>query len=101
MPPINVRFTQGFLEDLQRLMVFLEEVDPALPPVIKGKILESFRQVAIFPQSGRQVENEKELGMRELVIRTGRNGYIARYVADLDAVIVLSIKHQRELWKKM
>ena len=48
------------------------------------------------PMIGRPVEDHVDL--RELVIDFGTSGYLAMYhfEADLDAVTILAIKHQRE-----
>jgi plasmid stabilization system protein ParE len=46
------------------------------------------------PLIGRPVE----LNLRELIISRGKTGYVALYSfeADQDAVLILSIRHQRE-----
>lgn len=48
------------------------------------------------PMIGRPVEDREDL--RELVIEFGTTGYLAiyRFEANLDAVTILAIKHQRE-----
>jgi plasmid stabilization system protein ParE len=45
-----------------------------------------------FPEQGRPGRG----GLRELVIRFGRDGYVAQYRVTADEVIVLRIHHGRE-----
>ena len=58
--------------------------------------LESYSSVvASHPLVGRIVE----CGLREMVISRGRSGYVAlyRYDAESDQVLILAVRHQREL----
>lgn len=58
-------------------------------------IMGAVAHLALHPLVGRIAEQ----GLRELVISRGRSGYVAlyRYNATRDAVIVLAIRHQREI----
>lgn len=82
------------LDDLERLTDFLLQTDP----VAAGDALELIEEaVAILerhPLIGRAVER----GLRELVISRGNTGYAALYSfeAEHDAVLILSLRHQRE-----
>ncbi len=90
-----VVYTRQALDDLDRLEDFLLEVDaPAasqtIPLIISA--VETLRQ---HPNIGRRSGSQ----LRELVISRGKTGYIAlyRYNEIRDVVIVLAIRHQREV----
>ena len=83
------------LDDLDRLEDFLLEVDvptarQTIPLIISA--VETLRQ---HPNIGRRSGSQ----LRELVISRGKTGYIAlyRYNEIRDVVIVLVIRHQREV----
>jgi plasmid stabilization system protein ParE len=83
------------LADVERLAEFLLTQDHAAS-VETGEILtEAIAHLSRHPLVGRIIEH----GLRELVISRGRTGYVAlyRFDADRDQVVVLAIKHQREL----
>ncbi len=63
-----------------------------------GEIVQAIQILAHSPLIGRTVKG----GKRELVIGKGVRGYVAlyRYVASLDTVVVLAIRHQREFGYK-
>ena len=81
-------------DDLERLRTFLQGKSPRSARRAAVKISEAMAQLRDHPQTGRPVS----LGFRELVIDYGESGYIARYRydAEVDAVVVLRIRHQRE-----
>jgi addiction module RelE/StbE family toxin len=82
------------LNDLERLTEFLMSTDPAAAGKTVELIAEAISLLKRHPWIGRPVES----GLRELVISRGRSGYVALYsVEDAhDAVLILSIRHQRE-----
>lgn len=83
------------LADFDRLADFLLAQDETAA-IETGKILiDAIAHLARHPLVGRIVEH----GLRELVISRGRTGYVAlyRFDAERDLIIVLAIKHQREL----
>jgi plasmid stabilization system protein ParE len=81
----TVFYAPRALADIERLAEFLLAQDH----------IASIAHLSRHPLVGRIVE----YGLRELVISRGRTGYVAlyRFDADRDQVIVLAIKHQREL----
>ena len=90
-----VVYTLQALDDLDRLEDFLLEVDvptarQTIPLIISA--VETLRQ---HPNIGRRSRSQ----LRELVISRGKTGYIAlyRYNEIRDVVIVLVIRHQREV----
>ena len=82
------------MTDLERLSDFL--VDAGLSTQLEALSLidEAISILARHPLVGRPVE----AGLRELVISKGRTGYVALYSFEAahDAVLILSIRHQRE-----
>ena len=81
--------------DIERLTVFLLATDEKAA-VETGEILfGAIAHLARHPLVGRIVEH----GLRELVISRGCTGYVALYRFDAahNQVIVLAMRHQREL----
>jgi plasmid stabilization system protein ParE len=90
-----LRFTPAALGDLERLAAFLRQTDPAAAVETIPLILDGLKVLAAHPFVGRPVEADR----RELLIFRGRTGYLAQYSVRLaaDEVIVLAIRHQREV----
>lgn len=90
----RVIYASKALADLDRLVDFLIESDPAAASKTIGLITEAVQILANHPQIGRVVEH----GFRELVISRGGSGYLALYHLDVmaDVVLVLAVRHQRE-----
>jgi plasmid stabilization system protein ParE len=88
-------FSESGIADMTRLADFLFDASPdwaaESAPLILGA-LEALRQ---HPLIGRPVE----VGFRELLISRGRTGYVAlyRYNPGTDTVLVLGVRHQREI----
>lgn len=83
------------LADLERLTDFLIESDPSAAAETLGLIEEAVDLLIRHPLIGRPVE----YALRELVISRGSTGYVALYSfeEDQDAVLILAIRHQREV----
>ncbi len=83
------------VDDLDRLAAFLIETSPALATETAPLIIGALRSLRDHPLIGRPVEE----GLRELLISRGRTGYVAlyRYNPVADRVLVLRVRHQREL----
>jgi len=88
-------YSQSAAHDLERLADFLRESDPHAALATSTLIMESIGLLAQHPLIGRSLGGNR----RELVMFRGRSGYLARYTfsAARDAVLVLSIRHHREL----
>ena len=90
----RVELLPGVFDDFDRILDHLarHEVEAASRRV--AEIVASFDVLVTNPQIGRPVRG----GKRELVIGRGTRGYLAlyRYVAELDAVIVLAVRSQKE-----
>ena len=83
------------LADIERLAEFLVARDETAAMETGEIIVDAIAHLARHPLVGRIVEH----GLRELVISRGRTGYVALYRFDAarDSVVMLAIRHQREL----
>lgn len=90
----RVTYTAQALADLDRLVDFLLQAEPVAAPEMVDLIVEAVQVLDNHPLIGRPAEH----GLRELVISRGKSGYLALYSYEpaQDAVLVLSIRHQRE-----
>jgi plasmid stabilization system protein ParE len=88
-------FSQDSIIDLQRVKEFLATKNAAASDRAKLKILADLKALPHFPEAHRPV-----IGLahqRELVIKFGSYGYIARYHYERGGdVVILRIWHQRE-----
>ena len=87
-------YSEQAFDDLERLVDFLLESDPAAAAETVDLIEEAVTVLRRHPHIGRPAE----AGLRELVISRGRSGYLAlySYEAAEDVVLVLAIRHQHE-----
>lgn len=91
----RVILTELALGDLVRLREFLAEKSPAVAEKAKTQLLGSLKTLALFPESNKPVP--KVPHQRELVIKFGARGYVARYRFERGGdVVVLRVRHQRE-----
>ena len=88
-------FAPRALDDLDRLTDFLLEQSPASAAATAPIIVSGLQALKLHPLLGRPAE----YGPRELLISRGRTGYIALYQYDAaaDTVLVLAVRHQREV----
>ncbi|MEW9586957.1 type II toxin-antitoxin system RelE/ParE family toxin [Paraburkholderia sp. DGU8] len=84
-------------EDFDRIFEFLFEHVPETAATRIDDIVRALDILQSSPQIGRPVGATSPL--RELVISNGIHGYLALYrlVAELDVVLVVAIRSQREL----
>lgn len=87
----EVIYSDGATEDLARLKEFAEGSGRNVAVLIG----EAVGLLARHPLLGRAVEH----GLRELIISRGTTGYIALYWFEEanDTVLVLALRHQREV----
>jgi len=92
----EVRLTANARAQIERLSKFYDDKDRGIGLRVVRTILEALRPLAQFPAIGRPARDHRDL--RELSIRFGRGGYVAlyRYDASADAVVILTIRHQKE-----
>lgn len=91
----RVVYAARAVADFERLVDFLEAQEPGSAAAAVSLIREAVSVLVRHPLMGRPVE----AGLRELVISRGRTGYLAlyRFVEARDVVVVLALRHQREL----
>jgi len=91
----RLQFATRAFEDLDRVTDFLLDRAPELAAETVPLILGGLRTLKDHPLIGRPVEAD----LRELLISRGRTGYIAlyRYNPADEVVLVLRVRHQREL----
>ena len=82
------------LADLERIFEFLAEHDPTTALEATALIIDAMRVLERHPYIGRPAGGD----LRELVISSGRTGYVAIYRARRRPadVEILSLRHQRE-----
>ena len=92
----EVRLAAQARAQLERFSRFYDDTDRQIGLRAVRTILEALKLLAQFPAIGRPVRDHREL--REISIRFGRSGYVALYRHDrqTDAIVVLTIRHQRE-----
>ncbi len=112
---IQVALTERLLDDLTRMVDFLQAEFPATATTLRRRTLEALAILAHHPGFGRPVSEETlaaipdyhdELStelraqgeFRELVISQGRSGYLAlyHYMPSRELIRVLALRHQRE-----
>ena len=92
----QVRFSPTALNDLERLREFLRSRNPAAAKRAAVAITQAIQLLEQHPQIGRPAE-EMDIEYRELPIDFGDSGYVALYRYEDDLVIVLSLRHQKEV----
>lgn len=90
----TVYFSARALDDLDRLFDFIAEHDSASAGRAAQRITEAIGILRDHPLIGRPVRGD----IRELVISSGRTGYVALYRLrnGVARVEILTIRHQRE-----
>ncbi|MDM0114392.1 type II toxin-antitoxin system RelE/ParE family toxin [Variovorax sp. J22R133] len=89
-------WAQPALLDVQRLYRFLapKNLDAARRAV--KAIRQGVKVLGQQPGIGRPIEDLPE-EFREWIIDFGNSGYVARYRLDPDAVVILAVRHQKEV----
>jgi plasmid stabilization system protein ParE len=91
-----VRYSQGALEDLERLYDYLLERDIELAERAYQAIAKATELLENFPFNCRKALADNAL-LRELVIAFGSLGYVALFeIEDSETVTILALRHQRE-----
>lgn len=91
-----VRYSQGALDDLERLYDYLLVRDIELAEKAYQAIAKATEFLENFPFSCRKASADDAF-LRELVIPFGSSGYVALFeIEDSETVTILAIRHQRE-----
>ena len=90
----RIELAPEVFDDFDRFFEHIAQHDIDGAPERIGEIVQAVQILASSPLIGRPVKG----GLRELVIGRASRGYVAlyRYVADIDTVFVLAMRHQRE-----
>jgi plasmid stabilization system protein ParE len=90
----RIELGRGALEDFERFLNHLQRFGAAHAPERKAEIIGALRILSHSPMIGRPVRG----GKRELMIGRGAHGYVAlyKYAPDIDVVLVLAVRSQRE-----
>jgi addiction module RelE/StbE family toxin len=90
----EIKYAARAWQDLERIFEFYVGEDPELATRIVSLVIEAVEVLSAHPLIGRHAEQ----GLRELVISSGRTGFVAlyRYRDDHEIVRILAIRHQRE-----
>lgn len=89
-------WSEPALQDVQRLYRFLA---PKSPDAARRAVRALRQGVSILrqqPSLGRTIDDMPE-EFREWLIDFGDSGYVLRYRLTSDAVVVLAVRHQREV----
>lgn len=92
----RVIFTAAAIRDLERLREFLRPKNPSAAERAAKAIIESVQALGAMPRIGRPTDDLPE-EYRDWLIDFGNSGYIVRYRIDGDTVVVLAIRHQKEI----
>ena len=92
----QVIFAPAALRDLQRLRDFLRPKNADAARRAGEAIRQGVQVLSAHPRMGLLVEDLPEQ-YREWLIDFGDSGYVARYRIDDDAVLVLAVRHQKEV----
>lgn len=87
-----VRLTSAANSDVARLGAFLATKNERAALGATDALLAAVQSLRHFPDRGKSVGN----GRRELVVAFGKDGYVMRYRAGREAVVVTRIFHGRE-----
>jgi plasmid stabilization system protein ParE len=90
----QVVYSQNAASNIERLHRFLAEKNPDAAARAVNANLDRLDTLARFPRLG-PVDPDRP-DMRQLFIRFGSAGYVARYSVLGDTVTVLAIRHMRE-----
>ena len=112
---IQVALTERLLDDLARMVDFLQAEFPATAKTLRRRTFEALAILAHHPGFGRPVSEESLVAIpayheelsdelrsagkfRELMISQGRSGYLAlyHYMPSRQLIRVLALRHQRE-----
>lgn len=92
----SVRYSQGALDDLERLYDYLLVRDIELAEKAYQAIAKATEFLENSPFSCRKA-SAGDAFLRELIIPFGSSGYVALFeIEDSETVTILAVRHQRE-----
>jgi toxin ParE1/3/4 len=88
-----IRLSPDAALDIERLRTFLDQNNPDAARRALAPIWTAVERLQQFPALGMPT---KDADVRQIVIRFGASGYIVRYVAEADDIVITRIWHGRE-----
>ena len=92
----RVIWSQDVKLALERIYHFLAIRDKVLAKRALSKIYQGAKMLDAQPLLGHSLPNTRPAG-RELLVRFGRGGYLLRYIIENDRVVILGVRHSRQL----
>lgn len=89
----DVRLSRSAERDLMRLNLFLATKSPSAARKAFERVATGLKSLESFAERGRAAAGS---AFRELIIRFGRDGYVAQYRVEPSVVVVARIFHSRE-----
>ena len=89
-------WTPSALRDVQRLYRFLVVKNPDAARRAVKAIRQGVKVLEQQPKVGRPVE-EMDNEYRDWIIDFGDSGYVVRYRIDSELVVILAVRHQKEV----
>ena len=94
--PYIVRWTDNAIDGLARIHVFLADIDPDVAQQALNAIGAGVDILEQFPNAGRPAD-DLEPDHHELLIPFGSSGYALFYEVTGETVLILAVKHQKEV----
>jgi plasmid stabilization system protein ParE len=88
-----IRLSPVAVLDVERLRTFLDQNNPDVAQRALARIWTAIERLQEFPALGTPT---KDPDVRQIVIRFGASGYIVRYIAEPNDIVVTRIWHGRE-----
>jgi plasmid stabilization system protein ParE len=88
-----IRLSPDAVLDVERLRAFLDQNYPDVAQRALARIWTAIGRLQEFPALGVPT---KDANVRQIMIRFGASGYIVRYVADENDIVITRIWHGRE-----
>lgn len=92
----RIIWTEAAQHDLYEAYSFLLEYDMDAAVKAVKTITAGVKTLEKFPEAGRPAP-DLEPEQRELLIGFGGSGYVALYVIEHENVLILAVRHQREV----
>ncbi|WP_445232628.1 type II toxin-antitoxin system RelE/ParE family toxin [Duganella rhizosphaerae] len=92
----HVIWTQEARLDLERVYHFLAARDKALAKRALRAIHDGAKLLGNQPQLGRPVLSQRP-PRREWLLPFGRSGYVLHYLLENDDVLIVAVRHQRQV----
>jgi plasmid stabilization system protein ParE len=88
-----IRLSPVAVLDVERLRTYLDQNNPDVAQRALARIWTAIERLQEFPALGTPT---KDPDVRQIVIRFGASGYIVRYIAKPNDIVVTRIWHGRE-----